>query len=156
LNASRAAGVSLLEMAVCLAILAILATYAMPSYQAERMRAYRADAVAALYRAAHDIETRAADGEWQEGSATLSPDLAQAPPGANAVYTLSLAPATADNGGYTLEATPVPDGVMQGDVPLCGDFVLDATGHRANRIDGAVRDDRVAVCWDGAASPTLK
>lgn len=135
-----------------MALLAILACYAQPSYRAYRMRAYRADAASALFRAAHYVETRAADGVWQPGTSTLPADLAQAPPAGAAAYTVSLAPADADNGGYTLEATPLQDGLMRADGSTCGDFVLDATGRRANRIDGTLREDRIALCWDGRAA----
>lgn len=144
-------GLSLLELIVCMALLAIVVCYALPSYQTYRMRAYRADAASALFRAAHYVETQAADGAWQTGVSALPVDLAQAPSAGPAAYAVTLAPADADNGGYTLNASPLPDGPMGSDTGVCGDFVLDATGRRANRIAGALRDDRVALCWDGRA-----
>lgn len=153
LNSDRrhSTGLSLLELAVCMALLAIIACYALPSYQAYRMRAYRADAASALFRAAHYVETQAGDGAWQTGVSALPADLAQAPSAGPAAYALTLAPADADNGGYTLDASPLQDGPMGSDAGGCGDFVLDATGRRANRIAGVLRDDRVALCWDGRA-----
>jgi len=143
----RERGMGLAEVMICLAIVAVLTAYAMPSYRSHLMRAYRVDAVSALYRAAHFIEQQTADGGMTPPAPSLPNEFAQAPPAGIAIYRVTLASAAVDDGDYALEAMPLPDGPMQADA--CGTFVLDASGQRANRIDGALQTERVGVCWDG-------
>lgn len=137
---------SLLELVVALAIVAVVTAYAMPAYRAYAARGYRMDAMLALYRAAHFIETA-----WSvrpaPGSAGMLPaGLDRVPPQGPAVYRLHLQPADADNGGYAIEAVPSAGGLMAND--RCGTFVLDATGRRANRVSG-VSAVQMEDCWRG-------
>lgn len=144
----REGGLGLSEVVICLAIIALLAAYAMPGYRTQLMRGYRVDAVSALYRAANYIEQKQADAAPGDDFAALPADLAQAPQSGPAVYRLTVAAADADNGGYAIEAHPVDNGLMKAD-SACGVFVLDATGQRANQVDGGVTTERVDACWDG-------
>lgn len=132
---------TLLELVIALAIAAILAMYAVPSYRSQVARSHRVDAASALYRAAQFIEA-AAPGD----ASPLPAGLDQAPPFGTAVYKLRALPADDANGGYAVEARPLESGPMRDDG--CGSFVLDATGSRSNRAgDGSAVDDPQA-CWN--------
>jgi len=141
-------GFSLIEVGVCLALIAVLAAYAIPSYRAQMMRGYRVDAVSALYRAAAAVEQEQSDAATGEGMTLLPAELAQAPVSGQAIYRLTLLAPTSDNGGYALEARPLERGPMQAD-SACGVFILDATGQRANQVGDTLTTDRVEACWDG-------
>jgi type IV pilus assembly protein PilE len=117
----------MLELMIVLAIVAVLASYAVPSYIGHVARGHRADAVIALHRAARFIE---ANRGIDAAATTLPSGLDQVPPQGTAVYRLHLLPANERNGGYSLEARPSEVGPMSADV--CGTFVLDATGNRSN------------------------
>lgn len=138
----RAAAFSLIELTVALAIAAVLAAYAMPSYREHVARAHRADAVMALYQAAQYLEANFE--ERTRGPVALPAGLDQVPPIGIAVYRLYVVEGDRDNGGYALEARPVDPGPMDGDT--CGTFILDAIGKRANRSAGS-RDLLDSACW---------
>ncbi|WP_158901008.1 type IV pilin protein [Burkholderia sp. L27(2015)] len=151
----RHRGLSLPELAICMAIVAVIAAYAMPSYRAYLMRGYRADGVSAAYRVLHHLERSELDARAGEGEGATAPsaeplpaDLAQSPQSGAAVYRLAVLPADGKNGGYTVQASPSESGPMRDDVE-CGDYLLDATGRRANRIAADVTTQHVARCWEG-------
>ncbi|CAB3766520.1 type IV pilin protein [Paraburkholderia humisilvae] len=129
---------TLLELVIALAIIAVLAAFAVPSYRAQVVRGHRTDAAAALYRAAQFVESAPRGG----GAVTLPSGFDQVPQSGAAVYRLQMLPADAANGGYTLEATPTATGPMQDDP--CGTFALDATGLRTNRASAGTPVDAVA------------
>ncbi|QCP50910.1 prepilin-type N-terminal cleavage/methylation domain-containing protein [Trinickia violacea] len=139
-NRRRAHGFTMLELIIALAIVAILAAYAVPSYRSHMARGYRIDAAAAVYRAAQYVEANAF-----AGLTTLPSGLDQSPQFGTAIYRLRLLPGDESNGGYAVEATAVDTGPMRDDA--CGAYVLDATGARSNRFvskDGALNTDD---CW---------
>jgi type IV pilus assembly protein PilE len=153
LGRHRHGGLSLPELAICIAIVAAIAAYAMPSYRAYLLRGYRADGVSAAYRVLHHLErsqrdARAGDGATAPSAEPLPLELAQSPQSGAAVYRLAVLPADAENGGYTVQASPAESGPMRDDVE-CGDYLLDATGRRANRIAAGVTAQHVARCWEG-------
>ncbi|MFC0397558.1 type IV pilin protein [Paraburkholderia rhizosphaerae] len=118
---------TLLELVIALAIIAVLAAFAVPSYRAQISRGHRMDAAAALYRAAQFVESAPRGG----GTIMLPSGFDQVPQSGAAVYRLQMLPADDANGGYTLEARPTEAGPMHDD--RCGIFALDATGLRSNR-----------------------
>ncbi len=153
LGRHRHRGLSLPELAICMAIVAAIAAYTMPSYRAYLMRGYRADGVSAAYRVLHHLErsqrdASAGDGATEPSVEQLPPELAQTPQSGAAVYRLAVLPADAEKGGYTVQASPSESGPMRDDVE-CGDYLLDATGRRANRIAAGVTTQHVARCWEG-------
>jgi type IV pilus assembly protein PilE len=140
---------TLLELVIALAIVAILAVFAVPSYHSHVARSHRIDAASALYRAAQFVEAGTSADASQNANAGVSPlpaGLDQAPPFGTAVYRLRALPADASNGGYAIEARPIESGPMRDD--MCGVFVIDVTGSRTNRaMDGpAVNDPQ--TCWN--------
>ncbi|TKC91126.1 pilus assembly protein PilE [Trinickia terrae] len=131
----------MIELVVALAIVAILAAYAVPSYRSHVARGHRIDAAAAVYRAAQFVEASAFAG----GEAALPAGLDQAPPYGTAIYRLRVLPGNDSNGGYTIEARPLPTGPMGDDA--CGAYTLDASGARSNR-SAAYDGTRLASdCW---------
>ncbi|RQH09944.1 type IV pilin protein [Paraburkholderia dinghuensis] len=136
----RAAAFTLLELAITLAAVAIVAAFATPAYRSQIARGHRIDAMTALYRAAQfvDMQTPAAT--------SLPSGMDQAPPTGTAVYRLRLLPADESNGGYAVAASPVESGPMYDDV--CGTFTLDATGIRGNITTNASADS-TGDCWGG-------
>ncbi|HEY4351876.1 MAG TPA: type IV pilin protein [Paraburkholderia sp.] len=140
---------TLLELVIALAIIAVLAVFGLPSYQAQLARGHRTDAAAALYRAAQYVESAARSG----GTATLPAGFDQAPQSGTPVYRLQVLAADDANGGYTLEARPIDTGPMRDDP--CGTFALDATGLRVNRAasasgqgQGSMSGADIAQCWN--------
>lgn len=144
------AGLSLTEVLVCIAIVAIMAAYAIPSYRTHMLRAYRANAVSAVYRALQYVEHQQLnqDDSRVDFVQNLPAELSQSPQAGPAIYRITLLGATAGNGGYSVEAVPSPTGPMRNDHE-CGAYLLDANGQRANRINASVTTAYVARCWDG-------
>jgi type IV pilus assembly protein PilE len=127
-----------------------MAAYAIPSYRTHVLRAYRADAVSAVYRALQYVEHEQLnqDNTRVDFIPHLPAELSQTPQAGTAIYRITLLGATAENGGYSVEAAPSPTGPMRDDRE-CGVYRLNANGHRANRIDASVTTAYVARCWDG-------
>ncbi|AIT21667.1 prepilin-type N-terminal cleavage/methylation domain protein [Burkholderia thailandensis E254] len=142
-RSSRLRGFTLIEVVVALAIVAVLAAFAVPSYRSHVERGNRLTAIAALYRAAQYV-----DAFGDAPPAALPDGMNRAPDSGRVVYVLRI---TLDDarGGYALEASPAADGAMQGD--RCGVYVLHADGTRGNRAaGGAAFDEGVPgadVCW---------
>jgi len=133
---------TLLELAMALAAVAIVAAFALPSWSARIARSQRIEAIAALYRAAQFVDTQT------QVPAALPAGLDQAPQTGAPVYRVRLLPADESNGGYGLEALPVATGPMRDDA--CGAFTLDATGARGNRnVTGDPSGRETENCWRG-------
>jgi type IV pilus assembly protein PilE len=123
----KARGFTLVELMIVIAVLAILAAIAVPSYYRQVEKSRRADAQSALLSAAQTLErcfTR------------------------TNTYVGCTLPATSPDGFYTIQSTleatqyrigAVPAGAQVGDA--CGTFTLD---HRGNRGDAGDPADR---CW---------
>jgi len=140
-NRSARYGFTLLELVVALAIVAVVAAFALPGYRMQIARGHRADAVAALYRAALFIDGASPDTD------ALPAGVDQAPQSGAPVYRLNVSRGNEGDGGYLIEARPVEPGPMADDV--CGAFRLDATGARTNaRSDGAALPAS-GECWRG-------
>ena len=123
---AHASAFTLLELVIALAIAAILAVYAVPSYRSHVARSHRVDAASALYRAAQFIEAGAPGDRARYPLDSIRRRLSERPSTG-----LRALPADDANGGYAVEARPVESGPMRDDA--CGTFILDATGLRANR-----------------------
>lgn len=132
-------GFTLIELMVVVAIVAILAGIAIPSYQAQVRKTYRKDAMASLQGLAQAMERfygqnntySGAAGSQSAPTANGSPWVfpAVSPTDGVARYNLTV------NGtatGYTLQATPIAGSSQDGD----GIIRLDNTGLRGRDRNG--------------------
>ncbi len=143
---------TLIELMVTVAIVGILASIALPSYQEQVNKSRRADAEGALLGFANAMERRfteansycdaggvdganscGASGTNDTGSPSLYP--AQSPASGSALYNLTISAVTANT--YTLSATPT--GAQAND--KCGILTLTNTGVKG------VSSATVAECW---------
>ncbi|MCM3563728.1 MAG: type IV pilin protein [Hydrogenophaga sp.] len=135
-----AGGFTLIEAMIVVAIVALLAAVALPSYQEHVRRTHRAHARATLLQAA----------QWMERAATARgryPDAV--PAGVLAVeggrYQVDFLPNSLTATAFTLVA--IPAGAQAAD--RCGEFRLTHTGLRAQVATALVATpDDTATCWD--------
>lgn len=141
---SSNSGFSLIELMIVVAIVAILAAVALPSYQRYLQRGARAEAKTILMESAGILERNytangcyhVTDGDCS-GAATVTAPFLQSPKTGTARYTISLTTISAQ--AYTLRA--VPTGSQTGEV--CGNLTLTHTGQMG--VSGA--GVTVAECW---------
>ena len=148
----RQRGFTLIELLVAVAIVAILATVAVASYQDHIRRSARADAKAVLMEAAGFMERfYTTNGRYTTDAAgTTAPaltGLTQSPKDGAARYIISVSAIAAQT--YTLQAAPT--GAQTGDV--CGNLTLTHTGVKGVSADadgdGTVGDpDDIQTCWN--------
>lgn len=130
----RHAGLTVIEVVIALAIVAILVTLAVPGYQRYLQRAERAEAVRALLAAAACQERlRAAAGYYDTGRCLDGLD--------SDTWRFRFDPA-GDDAALAYTAIAVPRRTRAGD--LCGSLSLDQAGTRAISGQGEVGD-----CWGG-------
>jgi len=136
----QARGFTLIEVMIVTAIIAILASIAIPNYTQYVHRANRAEAKAALVEAASWMERSFGERNTfvLSSSATsyFSSHFASVPSSGTARYTIAVSAATTS--GYTLTATPT--GTMAGDE--CGVLSIDSYGVKRTSTG------TVAKCWN--------
>jgi type IV pilus assembly protein PilE len=143
-------GFTLIELMITVAIVAILAAIAYPSYSEQVARSRRGDAQAALLDTAQWIERQYtvsnAYNKQADGTTLIDSLLPALKSNTAANYTLSFGTTTAAStptvDGFSLRM--VPTGGMVND--KCGTFALDNTG--AKTISGTTGGASVATCWD--------
>jgi type IV pilus assembly protein PilE len=140
-------GFTLIELVVTMAIIAILAAIAIPSYTAYIMRSHRSDARGQLLEVATWMERwRTERGRYDNpaspGNPPPSPPFpvayTQSPPTGPARYNIVVATPTAV--GYTITATAT--GIMTGDI--CTTLTIDESGARGFTTGGGGTQE---ICW---------
>jgi len=149
-----ARGFTLIELMIVVAVVAILASIALPSYRESVAKGRRAEVRAVLLEAGQWMERHYSENFRYDTNtagtavADLFPaNLQQSPRDTGGAYTISVSAVTARS--YTLTAAPVAGGPMAAD--KCGSFRLTNTGVRSNSgyaaSSFASAEAAAAACW---------
>lgn len=139
-NHRRQAGFTLIELMITVAIVAIIAAVALPSYQGYVVRTQRSAASSCLNEMAAFMERVYATNlqyDQNNGTATALPAV-QCRTDNAARYALSLSAATA----RTFTVSAVPQGAQATRDAACGTLTLDQAGTK-----GVSGTGTVAACW---------
>jgi type IV pilus assembly protein PilE len=131
----RAAGFTLIELMIVIAIIGILASIAYPSYTAYVERGRRSDGQSALLDLSHRMDQYFSENKSYEGATLTQLGVKEISP--ESYYTLSIAN-LADN-TFTVNATPI--GAQSSD--SCGTLMMNQLGQRG--FTGA--SGSLADCW---------
>jgi len=140
---SKSGGFTLIEIMVTVAILAIIATVAIPSYQRQTLKSKRSDGMAMLMDAAAKQERYAIDPPYlyTADMTKLGYSVSTAVPSEKGYYKLS---AVVAGGGFTLTATAQTGQ----DADECKNLTLDNTGKRDwTGTNAGPPVTKVANCW---------
>lgn len=129
----RAQGFSLIELMIVLAVVAILAAVAYPSYEEQVNRARRSDAHTTLLEMANLMEHYYTENNTYVGANTPA-DVGGPAVSREGFYNMTISNVTATT--FTLNAAPVPGGAQDGD--SCGTLTLTHTNLRGPTPD---------TCW---------
>ncbi|GMG88576.1 type IV pilin protein [Biformimicrobium ophioploci] len=144
----RSAGFTLIELMIVVAVVAIIAAIALPSYQDQVRSSNRADGQAALMGLAqamerHFTETGSYTGAGTGGADTGAPAIfsAKAPiDGSSTFYNLTID--SASDSSYVLKATAVNGQAEDGDMELTSSGL-----RRWDRGDDGTMDNPGDLCW---------
>lgn len=134
-----AAGFTLIELMIVVAVIAVLAGIAMYNYQAAVVRAKRSAATSCLQSGAQYME-RYYTTYMSYNNASAPPALPQCDSGVATSYTLALAP-SADGRTYTITATPINQ-QARADTKCATLSILQSGERRESGTATAVSD-----CW---------
>jgi len=127
-------GMTLVELVIVVAVVAILLTVAAPSYRSYTLRVHRTEAIRMLLQASMCQERLAASRGSYDTSLCR-------PASEQHRYEITYNPP--DSQGHAYVAMAVPNGAQLADP--CGSLILDQSGNRRISAAGA----SVAECWNG-------
>ena len=141
MTSPRQSGFTLIELMITVAVVAILASIAIPSYSDYVTRSRRNDVRLSLAQSAQWMERFRAENRGSYTGAALQPGTTVSPASGTAMYGIAVAVVAADQ-TYVITATP--QGAMASDA--CGTYTLASDGQRtaAGVSSGAVFDK----CWN--------
>jgi type IV pilus assembly protein PilE len=131
-------GFTLIELMVAVAIIGILTAVAIPSYTSYIKRANRSDAKAVLLENAQFLERSYTENNKYDSDDVVIP-VTVSPKTGTALYNIG---SDLSSNTYTLTATPVQNGNMDGDE--CGALSINQLGQKTVS-DDATMD--AASCW---------
>ncbi len=137
---TKTSGFTLIELMIALAVVAIIAAIAYPSYQDSVRKSRRADAKASLLKIQLDQEKWRANDTSYAGSLTSLGWASATPDSIDGYYTLEIVSGSASATGFTATATPKIGGLQEGD--SCGTFAVSQNGPIKNNATYAG-----ANCW---------
>jgi len=134
-------GFSLIELMVTVAIVAILAAVAYPSYRDQIVRSRRSDARSALNEVAAKMQQYYLDNKSYAGANGTPSVVGSNGSSSEGYYTITIA---SDATTFTLTATPTTKGAQNADT-TCATFTLNQLGTKASK--NSSNADTTAQCW---------
>lgn len=144
-------GFTLIELMIAVAVVAIMAAIAYPTYQEQLRRGYRSEAKALLMENAQFMERNftanncyhRTDSACSTATVTTALPKTQAPESGTARYNISFVTGEPTSTTYSIRA--VPAGTMSGD--QCGTFTLNQLGQQniTDKPTGSTKT--TAECW---------
>ncbi len=137
-TARRAQGITLMELMITLAIVAILTAIAYPSYQVYVRKSNRTDATRTLTLDAQALERCYSQNFTYLGCPTVTTSATASP---NGYYSVIIPAATLSANSYVITATPAPGSVQSNDAQ-CASFSLDNSGTQTSTGTASSQ-----TCW---------
>lgn len=133
---SKNKGITLLELMITVAIIAIIAGVAYPSYRSQVVKSNRTEAKTALMRAAQEYERCYTHVRTYVGCAGVTTGATQ-----SNLYSIANAAGSPTANAFTLTATPQGSQASDAD---CARFTMTQATRSATRSDNS---DNTAACW---------
>jgi type IV pilus assembly protein PilE len=143
MTSPRQSGFTLIELMITVAVVAILASIAIPSYSDYVTRSRRNDARLSLAQSAQWMERFRAENRGSYSNATLQPGTTVSPASGTAMYDIAVA-VGAGGATYQLTATPRTGSAMASDA--CATYTLASDGQRT--AAGVSSGDVFERCWN--------